>query len=156
MDISKLLSVTESAVDMSYVENSSTQAFTNVTGTPSIVETPMAVVHMFYAFRVLVSAITMVGNGLVVICFVKYRAVRTTSNYFLVSLAFADVASGPAVLLSLLINIVNEFEINWSAHIMCVIAVSMNAMALAGSAFSLMGVACERYIKVNYSLRYGH
>ena len=59
---------------MTFVENISTQAFTNVTATPWIVETPMA-------------ACTCSTHS-------ECRAVRTTSNYFLVSLAFADVTSG--------------------------------------------------------------
>ena len=133
--------------------NDSFQEYTNLTNTkPSGLRSMQ---HAFYVVRVLVGIVTIVGNVMVIISFVKFPVVRKTSNYFLVSLAFADATSGLGAPLSLLINFVNEFHMGWCPHIVCVVVVNMNATALAGSAFSLMGIACERYIKVIYSLRYG-
>ena len=135
--------------------NTSIDVITNFTTVaPRELKLPVTMLNIFYVIGIFVCVVAIVGNFLVIISFMKFPVVRTTSNYFLLSLAFADITSGPAVLLFLLINLVNDFKRNSLMHILCVIAVDLNILAFAGSVFSLMGIACERYIKVIYSLRY--
>ena len=145
--------VQRTAATMPCLGNCTTPELANSTTaiTPSLL--PESMLYVFYACRGFVSIATILGNVMVIICFAKFSAVRSTSNYFLLSLAFADVVSGPSSLLSMIYNIANE-NTQWKMHGVCLIAVNLNAMALTGSAFSLMGIACERYIKVIYSLRY--
>ena len=132
--------------------NCTTPEFANSTTVITASLLPEFMLYVFYACRVMVGIATISGNVMVIICFAKFSAVRTTSNYFLLSLAFADVVSGPSSVLAVICNVAHE-NTKWNVHGLCVIAVNLNAMAFAGSAFSLMGVACERYIKVIYSLR---
>ena len=137
--------------------NTSTQAHcANWTvAKPTEPDLPLSLVIGFYAAGGLVCIATLVGNLFVIISFAKFPVLRTTSNYFLLSLAIADGTSGPATMLFLLVNLATGFHINNKyTHMLCVLAVNLNAVAYSGSLFSVMGVACERYVKVIYSLRY--
>ena len=149
---SRLMMVQRMATILPYLGNCTTPEFANSTTVITASLLPEFMLYVFYACRVLVGIATILGNVMVIICFAKFSAVRSTSNYFLLSLAFADVVSGPSSLLAVICNVAHE-NTKWNMHGLCVIAVNLNAMAFAGSAFSLMGVACERYIKVIYSLR---
>ena len=137
--------------------NTSTQAHCEnwTVAKPTEPDLPLSLVAIFYAAGVLVCIATLVGNLFVIISFAKFPVLRTTSNYFLLSLAIADGTSGPATMLFLLLNLATGFQINSKfTHMLCVLAVNLNAVAYSGSLFSVMGVACERYVKVIYSLRY--
>ena len=142
---------------MGLLENSSSLLLRNMTtAMPSAAvatHTLLTFYYYFYAIRVLVSVATVAGNVIVITCFMGFPAVRTSSNYFMMSLAVADLTSGPATLLSMITNICIGLT-SWHVHGPCVIAISMNAVSLGGSIFSLLGIACERYVKVIYSLRY--
>ncbi|KAI0215393.1 Adenosine receptor A3 [Lamellibrachia satsuma] len=138
--------------------NGSTSAqvyYTNWTADKrSEIDIPLYLVIVFYVAGILVCVATLVGNLLVIVSFTKFPVLRTTSNYFLLSLAFADAASGPGVLLFLFINLATDFRLNKHTHLLCLLTLELNLLAFVGSVFSVMGVACERYIKVIYSLRY--
>ena len=152
-----VISAYEMAADVTFTGNSSADVSANYTNaTMADLQLPVTMLHVFYVVGIFVCIVAIVGNLMVIISFVKFSYVRTTSNYFLLSLAFADLTSGPAVLMLLLINLANAFQISSWARMLCVVAINMNVVAFAGSVFSLLGVVCERYIKVIYSLRYSY
>ena len=98
-----------------YRGNDSFHEYTNLTNTKQsdLRSMPQA----FYVVRVLVGIVTIVGNVVIIIYFVNFPVVRKTSNYFRVSLAFADATSGLDAPLSLLINFVIEFHKGWCPHL---------------------------------------
>ena len=138
---------------MARFENISTMLLRNITTAMPSATFATHTLLVFYTTRVLVSVATVAGNAIVIKCFMTFPAVRTSSNYFMLSLAVADLTSGPATLLSMITNICIE-QTNWHVRAPCVFSISMNAVSLGGSMFSLLGIACERYVKVIYSLRY--
>ena len=64
----------------------------NQTITPTII--PGSIHILYIVIELIVALLAVVGNLLVMIVFVRFRAIRTTTNYYIMSLVTADLLVG--------------------------------------------------------------
>ncbi|XP_028391610.1 octopamine receptor beta-3R-like [Dendronephthya gigantea] len=102
---------------------------------------------------VLIPAI-IIGNGLVILAFGTTRRLRTTTNYFVVSLAFADIMVG---LLSLpIFTVVIYKNTQWFIDNpdMNNLWKAVDMITSIASITNLMYISIDRYVCIQYPLRY--
>uniref|UniRef100_W5NN82 Adenosine receptor B1a n=2 Tax=Lepisosteus oculatus TaxID=7918 RepID=W5NN82_LEPOC len=98
-----------------------------------------------------IAAFSTVGNVLVCIAVGKNRRLRTVTNYFLVSLAFADICVGA---LAIPCAIMTDVGIPRHNLYLCLLMLSVLIMLTQSSIFSLLAVAIERYIAIFLPFQY--
>ncbi|KAL7871566.1 hypothetical protein SRHO_G00065490 [Serrasalmus rhombeus] len=127
---------------------------TNVT-LSTVATTPAAVVvpaNLPYMMAELVIAfLSTVGNLLVCAAVGLNRKLHTVTNYFLVSLAVADICVGA---LAIPCAILTDIGIPRNNLYLCLLMLSVLIMLTQSSIFSLLAVAVERYVAIFMPLRY--
>ncbi|XP_062479265.1 D(4) dopamine receptor isoform X2 [Pezoporus occidentalis] len=93
------------------------------------------------------------GNGLVCLSVCTERALKTTTNYFIVSLAVADLL---LALLVLPLYVYSEFQGGvWSlSMVLCDALMTMDVMLCTASIFNLCAISVDRFIAVSVPLNY--
>ncbi|XP_009991855.1 PREDICTED: D(4) dopamine receptor [Chaetura pelagica] len=93
------------------------------------------------------------GNGLVCLSVCTERALKTTTNYFIVSLAVADLL---LALLVLPLYVYSEFQGGvWSlSTALCDALMTMDVMLCTASIFNLCAISVDRFIAVSIPLNY--
>ncbi|NXN99960.1 DRD4 protein, partial [Rhinopomastus cyanomelas] len=93
------------------------------------------------------------GNGLVCVSVCTERALKTTTNYFIVSLAVADLL---LALLVLPLFVFSEFQGGvWSlSTALCDALMTMDVMLCTASIFNLCAISVDRFIAVSIPLNY--
>ncbi|XP_048805343.1 D(4) dopamine receptor isoform X1 [Lagopus muta] len=93
------------------------------------------------------------GNGLVCLSVCTERALKTTTNYFIVSLAVADLL---LALLVLPLYVYSEFQGGvWSlSTVLCDALMTMDVMLCTASIFNLCAISVDRFIAVSVPLNY--
>ncbi|NXA11611.1 DRD4 protein, partial [Sapayoa aenigma] len=93
------------------------------------------------------------GNGLVCLSVCTERALKTTTNYFIVSLAVADLL---LALLVLPLFVYSEFQGGvWSlSTVLCDALMTMDVMLCTASIFNLCAISVDRFIAVQIPLNY--
>ncbi|XP_057286569.1 D(4) dopamine receptor isoform X2 [Pezoporus wallicus] len=93
------------------------------------------------------------GNGLVCLSVCTERALKTTTNYFIVSLAVADLL---LALLVLPLYVYSEFQGGvWSlSTALCDALMTMDVMLCTASIFNLCAISVDRFIAVSVPLNY--
>uniref|UniRef100_A0A8C3EH29 Dopamine receptor D4 n=1 Tax=Corvus moneduloides TaxID=1196302 RepID=A0A8C3EH29_CORMO len=93
------------------------------------------------------------GNGLVCLSVCTERALKTTTNYFIVSLAVADLL---LALLVLPLYVYSEFQGGvWSlSTVLCDALMTMDVMLCTASIFNLCAISVDRFIAVQIPLNY--
>ncbi|XP_072720913.1 D(4) dopamine receptor [Ciconia boyciana] len=93
------------------------------------------------------------GNGLVCLSVCTERALKTTTNYFIVSLAVADLL---LALLVLPLYVYSEFQGGvWSlSTVLCDALMTMDVMLCTASIFNLCAISVDRFIAVSIPLNY--
>ncbi|ESO82708.1 hypothetical protein LOTGIDRAFT_155726 [Lottia gigantea] len=90
---------------------------------------------------------TIVGNGVVIIAFFTHRRLRTVTNYFVASLAIADI--GVAVFVMPFAIYQQLSNKNWTlGHTMCLVNTSSDVMLCTISIFHLSCMAIDRYLAI--------
>ncbi|KAK0141827.1 D(4) dopamine receptor [Merluccius polli] len=99
---------------------------------------------------VLLIVVIMLGNVLVCVSVYMEKALKTTTNYFIVSLAVADL-----MLAVLVLPLFVYSEGAWSLD-MCVCdgLMTMDVMLCTASIFNLCAISIDRFIAVSVPLRY--
>uniref|UniRef100_A0A672FSQ9 Dopamine receptor D4b n=1 Tax=Salarias fasciatus TaxID=181472 RepID=A0A672FSQ9_SALFA len=133
-------------------------------GTPLVVIASPAVAGTHYNFPALVFGILLIvvvigGNVLVCLSVYLEKALKTTTNYFIVSLAFADLL---LAVLVLPLFVYAEFQGGvWSLNtVMCDGLMTMDVMLCTASIFNLCAISVDRYafiavsIPLNYNRRH--
>ncbi|CAN7989569.1 unnamed protein product, partial [Ixodes hexagonus] len=95
--------------------------------------------------------IALVGNSLVILSVWKFARLRTITNYFVVSLAAADL------LVALNVPFYNAFYFlsDLACHKkLCLLRYLFANYASSCSAFSLLGVAVDRYVSIVHGMSY--
>uniref|UniRef100_H2MF21 Adenosine receptor B1a n=1 Tax=Oryzias latipes TaxID=8090 RepID=H2MF21_ORYLA len=92
------------------------------------------------------------GNLLVCAAVGLNRKLRTVTNYFLVSLAVADICVGTIAIPCAILTDVGLPRYNFY---LCLLMLSVLIMFTQSSIFSLLAVAVERYVAIFMPLRYG-
>ncbi|XP_062855708.1 muscarinic acetylcholine receptor M3 [Trichomycterus rosablanca] len=124
----------------------------NVTKAPSdgvIVSWRMAMITLI---TVPLSAITIIGNILVIISFRVNPLLRTVSNYFLLSLAVADLILG-----TISMNLYTTYILmgHWTlGNLACDIWLAVDYVASNASVMNLLAISFDRYLSVTRPLTY--
>ncbi|XP_057693381.1 dopamine receptor D4b [Corythoichthys intestinalis] len=120
--------------------------------------TQMVVPVVHYNFPALVFGILLImvvifGNVLVCISVYSEKALKTTTNYFIVSLAFADLL---LAVLVLPLFVYAEFQGGvWSLNMfVCDSLMTMDVMLCTSSIFNLCAISVDRFIAVAIPLNY--
>ncbi|XP_037306007.2 adenosine receptor A2a-like [Pungitius pungitius] len=106
----------------------------------------------YVAAEVAIALLSVAGNLLVCAAVGLERRLRTVTNYFLVSLAAADVCVGAVAIPCAVLT-----DIGLPRHnlYLCLLMLSVLIMFTQSSIFSLLAVAVERYVAIFMPLRYG-
>ena len=99
---------------------------------------------------VLVSTI-LVGNGLIIVLIIKYRKLRTPTNYFIIGMAIADLNVGLVLIVGVTLRLQPQIPLTL---LECQLYSSLLTMSCFISIYSLMLVTLDRYLKVVLPLRY--
>ncbi|XP_074416230.1 adenosine receptor A1 [Sinocyclocheilus rhinocerous] len=125
-----------------------TTSTTTTTAAPSI----LASINLPYMIAELVIALlSTVGNLLVCVAVGLNRKLQTVTNYFLVSLAVADICVGS---LAIPCAIMTDLGIPRHNLYLCLLMLSVLIMLTQSSIFSLLAVAIERYIAIFMPFQY--
>ncbi|XKL63363.1 hypothetical protein PGB90_005727 [Kerria lacca] len=100
--------------------------------------------------EIIVSVVTVAGNTLVLIAFKRERKLRRRTNYYIVSLAVADLLVGligiPCAILS---------SVGLPKHLeTCLLSVSLLVVLCTISIFSLVAVSVDRYWAILHPMSY--
>lgn len=125
---------------------------TNVTATPLggyIITWKMAMVTLI---TVPLSAITIIGNILVIVAFQVNPLLRTVSNYFLLSLAVADLILG-----TISMNLYTTYIVmgRWTlGSLACDVWLAVDYVASNASVMNLLVISFDRYLSITRPLTY--
>ncbi|KAM8905942.1 D(3) dopamine receptor isoform 2-T2 [Lycaon pictus] len=112
--------------------------------------------HAYYAlsYCALILAIIF-GNGLVCVAVLKERALQTTTNYLVVSLAVADLLVATLVMPWVVYLEVTGGVWNFS-RICCDVFVTLDVMMCTASILNLCAISIDRYTAVVMPVHYQH
>uniref|UniRef100_A0A672YTE1 G-protein coupled receptors family 1 profile domain-containing protein n=1 Tax=Sphaeramia orbicularis TaxID=375764 RepID=A0A672YTE1_9TELE len=135
---------------------SSLQSPWNFTNYSSSTSPPPAVLvvspNMAYmAAELIIAFLSTVGNVLVCVAVGINRKLRTVTNYFLVSLAVADICVGT---IAIPCAILTDIGLPHHNLHLCLLMLSVLIMFTQNSIFSLLAVAVERYLAIFMPFRY--
>ncbi|XP_044010065.1 dopamine D2-like receptor, partial [Aphidius gifuensis] len=101
---------------------------------------------------VIVPCLTLFGNVLVILAVVKERALQTVTNYFIVSLALADLLVAVLVMPFAVYVLVNG---TWSLpEFVCDFYIAVDVTCSTSSIFNLVAISIDRYIAVTQPIKY--
>ncbi|XP_060720756.1 adenosine receptor A2b-like [Tachysurus vachellii] len=120
-----------------------------LTTTPA--ETPASMNVPYMVAELVIAFLSTVGNLLVCAAVGLNRKLHTVTNYFLVSLAVADVCVGA---LAIPCAIMTGLGIPRHNLYLCLLMLSVLIMLTQSSIFSLLAVAVERYVAIFMPFRY--
>ncbi|XP_038822876.1 adenosine receptor A2a-like [Salvelinus namaycush] len=110
-----------------------------------------AITWPYIAAELLIALLAIAGNFLVCLAVNRNRKLRTVTNYFLVSLAVADIFVGVlAIPCAVLI------DLGYPRHNLplCLLLLSVLIVLTQSSILSLLAVAAERYVAILLPLQY--
>ncbi|CAL8404039.1 unnamed protein product [Boreogadus saida] len=118
----------------------------------------VALAHNSYNFPALIFGILLtivISGGNVLVCVSVYleKALKTTTNYFIVSLAFADLL---LAILVLPLFVYTQFQGGvWTLNmVVCDGLMTMDVMLCTASIFNLCAISVDRFIAVSIPLNY--
>jgi hypothetical protein len=96
--------------------------------------------------------VTLLGNSLVITAVASFRRLRSVTNYFVVSLAVADITVATLVMpYALLYEIFAEWRFGW---IFCYFWISCDVMCCTASILHLCVIALDRYLAITQPFSY--
>ena len=102
----------------------------------------------FWILGGLLSVLAVVGNGVVIVLISTRRRLRTTANWFILSLAVADCS-----LAAIYVPLLSACEA-YSQRQFCIIRLQVSVVASAASITNLCVMTLDRYIAIVKPLRY--
>ncbi|KAK2163262.1 hypothetical protein LSH36_83g06055 [Paralvinella palmiformis] len=105
---------------------------------------------IYISGEVVIAALTVFGNGLVIVAIAKHSQLQTITNYFVANLAAADFLVGVLGIPCALISFV---ELDQS-FISCAMVNLMILILTQISVLGLCAVAVERFVAIKYPYRY--
>lgn len=107
--------------------------------------------NLYYVVcEIFVATMAVVGNSLVIFVFKKERRLRRRTNYYIVSLAAADLLVG---ILGIPFAILSSVGIPHNIHA-CLFTVSLLVVLCTISIFCLVAVSVDRYWAILYPMGY--
>ncbi|KAF6207109.1 hypothetical protein GE061_018348 [Apolygus lucorum] len=107
-------------------------------------------INAYTVCEVAVALVAVVGNTLVIIAFKRERRLRRLTNYYIVSLAVADLLVG---LLGIPCAILTKMELPKQLY-PCLFTLSLLIVLCTISIFSLVAVSIDRYWAILYPMGY--
>nr|AXH38066.1 putative dopamine receptor D2 [Cupiennius salei] len=96
--------------------------------------------------------VAVVGNILVILSIYKEKSLQTVTNYFIVSLAFADLLVAAVVMPFAVYVLVNvEWELS---DTLCDFYIAVDVTCSTASIFNLVAISIDRYIAVTQPIKY--
>lgn len=133
---------------MNFLESNDTLSIPAKGKTPSSVAESVAI-GVFLSIIILIS---IVGNSLVCVAVFKVRQMRKIGNFYLVSLAIADLLVSLLVMTFALANDIME---EWVfGHSFCSVWISLDIMCSTASILNLCAISLDRYIHIRDPLHY--
>ncbi|XP_062863683.1 adenosine receptor A2b-like [Trichomycterus rosablanca] len=123
----------------------------NDTTQPIIAPSMKFLLVPYIAVEVIISILSMSGNLLVCVAVGCNKKLQTVTNYFLVSLAVADLFVGA---LAIPFAIITDLGLPHHNLYLCIAIVYMLIMFTQSSIFSLLAVAVERYVAILLPFHY--
>lgn len=105
----------------------------------------------YMAAELVIAFLSTIGNLLVCAAVGLNRKLRTVTNYFLVSLAVADICVGT---LAIPCAILTDIGVPRHNFYLCLLMLSVLIMLTQSSIFSLLAVAVERYVAIFMPFHY--
>ncbi|XP_075209508.1 adenosine receptor A2a [Parambassis ranga] len=132
-----------------HLQNVSSTSFSSPSPPPNTFVISLNVPYM--AAELVIAFLSTVGNLLVCAAVGLNRKLRTVTNYFLVSLAVADICVGSIAIPCAILT-----DIGLPRHnlYLCLLMLSVLIMFTQSSIFSLLAVAVERYVAIFMPFRY--
>ncbi|XP_064630229.1 probable G-protein coupled receptor No18 [Lineus longissimus] len=124
----------------------------NITEIVADEDMPLAEKILSAVFLFLFIIITVIGNILVIMSVFTYRPLRNVQNFFIVSLAAADMA---VALLVMPFNIINFIMGHWIfGAIFCDMWLTFDVLCCTASILNLCAIATDRYWAIHDPLNY--
>ncbi|XP_041981106.1 dopamine D2-like receptor [Aricia agestis] len=96
--------------------------------------------------------LTFFGNVLVILSVVRERSLQTATNYFIVSLAVADLLVAVVVMP---FGVYYLFNVTWGLPaVVCDCYIAMDVTCSTSSIFNLVAISVDRYIAVTQPIKY--
>ena len=106
--------------------------------------------YLYLVFELLVALVTIIGNSLTIWVFVQNRKLRRLTNYYIVSLAAADLLVGVVGIPFAILTSIGKPE----APLPCLAMLCILILLCTISIFSLVGVSVDRYWAIIHPLIY--
>ncbi|XP_054603930.1 adenosine A2c receptor [Nothobranchius furzeri] len=135
----------------SHQYSSSSMNFTSPSSSPSPPPADMSPNRPYVAAELIIALLSTVGNLLVCAAVALNRRLRTVTNYYLVSLAVADICVGAVAIPC---AILTDAGLPRHNFYLCLLMLSVLIMFTQSSIFSLLAVAVERYVAIFMPFRY--
>ena len=126
----------------------------NTGGRPELITNTQTYIITSTVLPSVLIPVIVIGNVLVILAFGTTRRLRTTTNYFVVSLAFTDILVG-GLSLPIFTVVINKGVI-WQRENPDVnlLWTAIDMIASIASIVNLMYISVDRYVCIQYPLRY--
>ncbi|XP_057329705.1 dopamine D2-like receptor isoform X2 [Microplitis mediator] len=147
------LTGTVNASCVSINQTTSGNGVVSVGGECSVNEDEKSDVNNWWALiLVIVPCLTLFGNVLVILAVFRERTLQTVTNYFIVSLALADLLVAVVVMPFAVYVLVNGA---WAlSAFICDFYIAMDVTCSTSSIFNLVAISIDRYIAVTQPIKY--
>ncbi|KAH9389655.1 G-protein coupled receptor, partial [Tyrophagus putrescentiae] len=102
-------------------------------------------------FLILLPILALFGNVLVILSVYRERSLQTVTNWFIVSLAFADLFVTIPMLFSLYVMVNVDWELS---DLICDLYIAIDVICSTASIFNLVAISFDRYIAVTHPIFY--
>ncbi|XP_032362492.1 adenosine receptor A2b [Etheostoma spectabile] len=106
---------------------------------------------LYIATELIIAVLTIIGNLLVCLAVTRNKKLRTVTNYFLVSLAVADILVGLVGIPCAVLTDLGQPHHNLP---LCLLLLSILMVLTQSSILSLLAVAAERYVAILLPFQY--
>lgn len=104
------------------------------------------------SFFTAITAVTILGNALVILAVAVVKGLRNLSNYLIVSLAVSDLLVGLVVMpLSIVYNLTGRWQLGYA---LCSTWVSLDVMLCTASIYNMLMISIDRYLVITYPFTY--
>ncbi|EGK97179.1 AGAP004453-PC [Anopheles gambiae str. PEST] len=114
--------------------------------------------HYWCLILVLFPILTLFGNVLVILAVCRERTLQTVTNYFIVSLAIADLLVAVVVMpfaVYVLVSLIHQVNGAWTLpNFACDFYIAMDVICSTSSIFNLVAISIDRYIAVTQPIKY--
>ena len=117
-------------------------------------EVPEIYMYVYIVIRIAFGILTFFGNSLTLLAIYKFPDLRTATNYYVASLAAADLVSGLYAFLRF--TVVYFIENTRSYGPMCIATEIIKLLGVSGNLWSIFWIAIDRFLYIVYPFKYIH